>query len=83
MKTPCIANDFGKLNARVEGNFAQSCSDIIVESDTTLDAQCAGGDGSRSGVKLSDIMSNDNGQLYCFGVRGCAYDGSGCTDKPS
>ncbi|KAI0603219.1 hypothetical protein F4775DRAFT_587737 [Biscogniauxia sp. FL1348] len=79
----CIANDFGQLNGRVEGNFAQSCSDLLVKPDTTLEAQCAGGDGSRTGVKLSDIMSNDNGQLYCFGVRGCAFDATGCNDKPS
>ncbi|KAI1500506.1 CVNH domain-containing protein [Biscogniauxia marginata] len=79
----CIANDFGHLIGRAEGIFANSCSDMKIGADTTLNAQCAGGDDSRGSIRLSDILSNDNGQLYCFGIRGCAVDDSRCTDKPA
>ncbi|KAI5926358.1 CVNH domain-containing protein [Camillea tinctor] len=79
----CIANDSGQLTGRAEGGFSSSCSDLQLESDTSLNAQCAGGDGSRGSIKLSDIISNDNGELYCFGIRGCAMDATGCNDKPS
>ncbi|KAI0835184.1 Cyanovirin-N [Hypoxylon sp. FL0890] len=78
----CIGNDAGKMVARSQGNFANTCHDLHLAVDTSMSATCAP-TGLRSSIMLNDFVHNDQGKLSCFGFVGCARDSIGCSDKPS
>ncbi|KAI1270493.1 CVNH domain-containing protein [Xylariaceae sp. FL1019] len=68
----CIANDFGTLVGRRDGDFAASCNKLSVQKDTTFSAHCDNADGWSDGnIKLSEVLSNRDGNLFCFGYNGC------------
>ncbi|KAI0148757.1 CVNH domain-containing protein [Xylariaceae sp. FL1272] len=68
----CIANDFGTLVSRRDGDFASSCNKLSVQGDTTFTAHCNNASGWSNGqIKLSDVLSNRDGNLACFDYAGC------------
>ncbi|KAI0199679.1 Cyanovirin-N [Astrocystis sublimbata] len=64
----CIANDFGKLAARKNGGFAQSCDRMLIHgARPILYAYCDNGKyAEETVIDLSDFIDNDNGRLHCF-----------------
>ncbi|KAI1116104.1 hypothetical protein F5Y14DRAFT_86256 [Nemania sp. NC0429] len=65
----CIANDFGKMAARDDGNFAQSCNRMVIRgARPILWAYCNNGRyPEETVIDLGDFVDNDNGRLHCFG----------------
>ncbi|GAP89255.1 hypothetical protein SAMD00023353_1200170 [Rosellinia necatrix] len=68
----CIANNFGKMEARNDGNFAHTCNGMVVDgARSVLYATCSDGLSSEeSAINLGDFIDNDNGRLLCFGHYG-------------
>ncbi|OTA68030.1 Cyanovirin-N [Hypoxylon sp. EC38] len=77
----CIGNDAGRIVARPQGNFANTCRDLHLDAYARMSATCTPGDVSSSLV-LNDFIHNDRGALSCFGFRGCGRHSAGCNDKP-
>ncbi|KAI8947421.1 hypothetical protein F4801DRAFT_582391 [Xylaria longipes] len=65
----CIANNFGKMEAREDGDFAQTCNRMLIHgARPILYAFCDSGSYSEETViDLGDFIDNDNGRLHCFG----------------
>ncbi|KAI0157007.1 hypothetical protein GGR57DRAFT_501384 [Xylariaceae sp. FL1272] len=70
----CIANDGGRMGARREGRFGDTCHVTFYDNrDSTLKAQCGDGHGGQvdSELKLNDFLSNTNGLTDCYGFKSC------------
>ncbi|KAI1196632.1 hypothetical protein F5X97DRAFT_325306 [Nemania serpens] len=65
----CIANNFGKMEARDDGNFALSCNRMLIHgAHPILYAYCDNGRyPEETVIDLGDFVDNDNGRLNCFG----------------
>ncbi|KAI1078466.1 CVNH domain-containing protein [Whalleya microplaca] len=78
----CIVNSDGYMAPGPGGDFAASCHDMELLADSRLLAACDGRDGPKVSIFLNGFVNNDDGELICFGYRGCAKDSTGCDDKP-
>ncbi|KAI1750321.1 hypothetical protein F4782DRAFT_509953 [Xylaria castorea] len=73
----CMANVNNQLETRENGQFASKCKKMNVEVDTTsgaviFTARCDGWQhygASDSSIDLGHVITVDNGELVCFGMR--------------
>ncbi|KAI0476742.1 hypothetical protein F4859DRAFT_480009 [Xylaria cf. heliscus] len=65
----CIANNMGKMEARENGDFAQTCDRMLIHgARPILYAFCDNGHyPEETVIDLGDFIDNDNGRLHCFG----------------
>ncbi|KAI0140481.1 hypothetical protein GGR57DRAFT_488040 [Xylariaceae sp. FL1272] len=72
----CLANSYGTLVERAEGNFALSCTNVTLDvASGHLSAECGKG---TSNIDLTPIVSNQEGVLTCLGIQG----GKGYDQQP-
>ncbi|KAK8090624.1 hypothetical protein PG994_000129 [Apiospora phragmitis] len=74
----CLQNTGGILQPLADGDFATTCWSPQLEAApaTYMIVYCYPGGNS-------DVLSiNAEGDFECFGIRGCAWNHSSCTDKP-
>ncbi|KAH8161173.1 hypothetical protein CIB48_g7068 [Xylaria polymorpha] len=65
----CITNNFGKMEAGDNGDFAQTCNRMLIHgARPILYAFCDNGSyPEETVIDLGDFIDNDNGHLHCFG----------------
>ncbi|KAI2642071.1 hypothetical protein GGS21DRAFT_501025 [Xylaria nigripes] len=81
----CIANRNGTMVPSSNGNFGPTCQNNYFQlSDTQiLGVKCDGPDGPKTSyIRLEEFIDFDNGELSCFGNRGCTPYDRDCLDEP-
>ncbi|KAI0389878.1 hypothetical protein F5Y17DRAFT_447188 [Xylariaceae sp. FL0594] len=64
----CLYNNFGRLEARKDGNFGYSCDRMVQHGESSLYGYCDNGkEPVYAVIDLGPIVENYDGHLSCFG----------------